>query len=225
MKAILYTRVSTLHQVTEGQSLEAQERTLRQYSAFKGFDEVQLVTDAGISGKTTDRPGFQQVMEAIRTRTVDAVVVYSLSRFARNTIATLQAIEQMNRKDVAFHSVTEQLDTTTPIGRFFVTTIAGLATLEREQIGERTRTVLQFKKANGERVGTVPFGYHLDGDHIVPDEAEQKVIKLVHHLRKLGYSYTEIARQLERKHIPNKAGRVKWSKQQIHRIVNTALAA
>lgn len=224
MKAILYTRVSTCHQVTDGQSLEAQESTLRQYATFKGYDDLQLVTDAGLSGKTTDRPGYQQVLEAIRTRTVDAVIVYSLSRFARNTIATLEAIEQMNKKDVAFHSVTEQIDTSTPIGRFFVTTIAGLATLEREQIGERTRTVLQFKKANGERVGQVPFGYHLDGDRIVPDVDEQKAIRLVQHLHQAGYTYTEIARQLEKRNITNKAGRVKWSKQQVHRIIHTVAA-
>lgn len=224
MNAILYTRVSTLHQVTDGQSLEAQERTLRQYAAFKGCDDVQLVTDAGLSGKTTDRPGYQQVMDAIRTGTIDAVIVYSLSRFARNTIATLEAIEQMNRKGVAFHSVTEQIDTTTPIGRFFVTTIAGLATLEREQIGERTRTVLQFKKANGERVGQIPFGYCVDDGHIVPDSTEQTAIRLVHHLHTAGYSYTQIARQLERRNITNKAGKVRWTKQQVHRIVHTVAA-
>jgi hypothetical protein len=90
-------------QVEQGASLEAQEATLRQYASFHGFDEVEVIADEGLSGKTTARPGFQKVMDAVRAKTTEAVVVYSLSRFARNTIATLEAIEMMNKRGVAFH--------------------------------------------------------------------------------------------------------------------------
>lgn len=220
MNAILYTRVSTTKQAQEGDSLDAQESRLRQYATFRGFDTVDVISDEGLSGKTTARPGFQRIMDAVNARTVDAVIVYSLSRFARNTVATLEAIDTMNRKGVAFHSLTEQLDTTTPVGRFFVTTLAGLAQLEREQIGERTRTVLQFKRANGERVGQIPFGFRLDGDRLVEDENEQHAIALVGELRNAGMTYAGIAERLEAQHISNKAGRVKWTKQQIHRILH-----
>lgn len=220
MKAILYTRVSTTKQAQEGDSLDAQESRLRQYATFRGFDTVDVISDEGLSGKTTARPGFQRVMDAVNARTVDAVIVYSLSRFARNTVATLEAIDTMNRKGVAFHSLTEQLDTTTPVGRFFVTTLAGLAQLEREQIGERTRTVLQFKRANGERVGQIPFGFRLDGGRLVEDEHEQHAIALVGELRNAGMTYAGIAERLEAQQISNKAGRVKWTKQQVHRILH-----
>ena len=223
MKAILYVRVSTSRQVEQGASLETQEAKLRQYAAFHDFDQVEVIADEGISGKTTARPGFQLLMNAVKSRSVDAVIVYSLSRFARNTIATLEAIEVMNRRDVAFHSLTENIDTTSPIGRFFLTTLAGLAQLEREQIAERTRAVLQHKKSIGERVGQVPFGSKDDNGYIIPDEGEQAAITLIRELRTKGLSCRAIASRLEESDVKNKAGRASWSKQQVHRIASRIL--
>ncbi len=222
MKAILYTRVSTQQQVDQGHSLAAQESRLRQYASFKGFADVELISDEGLSGCRADRPGFQRVLEAVRSRSVDAVVVYSLSRFARNTVATLDAIELMNRKGVAFHSLTEQIDTGSAVGRFFVTTLAALAQLEREQVGERTRAVLQHKKSNGQRVGQIPFGKRVLGDHLVPDETEQRVILTVKKLHATGLSYSGIAKELERQGMKNKGGEARWYKSQIHRLLTAA---
>lgn len=222
MRAILYSRVSTADQAVNGHSLDAQERALRSYAAFKGFDDVELVVDAGLSGGTTDRPGFKQVMDAVQSKNVDAVVVYSLSRFARNTVATVEAVELMNRRGVAFHSLSEQIDTTTAVGRFFVTTLAALAQLEREQVGERTRAILLHKKLNGERVGQIPFGFHLSGEQVVPDEREQHVIATVRDLRTGGMTYREIANYLTRHNIQNKNGGTKWFTSQVHRMLRAA---
>jgi len=224
MKAILYVRVSTMKQVNEGDSIDNQTARLKQYAALHGFSDIEVIADEGLSGKTIEREGLQNVMHAVRTHGTDAVIVYSLSRFARNTIATLEAIEVMNKNGVAFHSLTEQLDTTSPIGRFFLTTIAALAQLEREQIGERTRSVMQFKKAQGERVGQIPFGSMLDTTtgKLVDDVNEQAALALVHELHERGLSYTRIASELESRNMMNKAGRSHWTKQQIHRIIRHA---
>jgi DNA invertase Pin-like site-specific DNA recombinase len=152
----------------------------------------------------------------------DAVVVYSLSRFARNTVDTLKYIEMMNKKSIAFHSLTEQIDTTTPIGRFFLTTLAALAQLEREQIAERTRSALQFKKKNGERVGQIPFGKKLgdDGRSLVDDQSEKRIIGIVKRMRKRGRTYQQIAIALVDGGHKNKGGNVNWNTTQICRIVN-----
>ncbi len=225
MKAIIYTRVSTGRQAKEGDSLEAQESRLQQYAAFKGFNTVELVTDAGVSGKeTNNRPGFVRIMDAVKSGEVDAVIVYSLSRFARNTIATLESVELMNRKGVTFHSLTESIDTTTAAGRFFLTTLAALAQLEREQIGERTSSVLQHKKAQGERVGQIPFGKRLsvDGVQLEDCPAEQKAISIIHKLRKAGYTYDRIASELVERGVKNKVGTASWNTTQIFRIIKRA---
>ncbi len=219
MKAVLYIRVSTARQAEQGASLDTQEARLRQYAAFHGIEQVEVVADEGLSGKTTARAGFQKVMEAVKAKTVDAVIVYSLSRFARNTIATLEAIEVMNAKGVAFHSLSENIDTTSPIGRFFLTTLAALAQLEREQIAERTRAVLQHKKSLGERVGQVPFGSREEAGMIMPDAREQAAIQLIGALRAKGLSCRAIAEELKKQEVQNKRGKVSWSKQQVHRIL------
>lgn len=218
-RAILYTRVSTSKQVEQGTSLENQEARLRQYADFHGFADAELITDEGLSGKTTDRPGFQLVMDAVKKKAVDAVIVYSLSRFARNTVATLEAVSLMNRNGITFHSLTEQVDTDSAVGRFFLAVLAALAQMEREQIGERTRSVLQHKKRNGERTGQVPFGKQETADgKLVDHEMEQITIHRVHDMRASGMKYAAIAETLQRQGITNKAGRVKWSKTQIWRI-------
>jgi DNA invertase Pin-like site-specific DNA recombinase len=222
MTAVAYIRVSTARQVEQGSSLEAQQARVRQFCSFKGFDLVEVVSDEGMSGKSTDRPGYQRVLDMVRSRSVDAVVVYSLSRFARNTVATLDAVELMNRRGVTFCSLTEQIDTSTPVGRFFVTTLAALAQLEREQIGERTRTVLQHKRSVGERVGQIPFGQRLVDGKLVTDEVEQQVIALVKDLRAGGMTYDAIAGELTRRGVVNKGGSVRWYKSQVHTLAHKA---
>lgn len=221
MKTAIYTRVSTGRQAEDGVSMEAQEQKARQYAGFNDCDIVEVCRDGGISGKTTNRPGFKQVMELVTARKVQAVIVYSLSRFARNTVDTLQAIEKMNQYGVSLVSLAEKLDTGSPTGRFFITTLAGLATLEREQIGQRTSTALQYKKTQHERVGQIPFGFNLcqDGKHLEKNKAEQEAITLVLKLRKQGQSYEKIAKELEARKIKNKVGVIKWYRSSIRNIL------
>jgi site-specific DNA recombinase len=218
-KAILYTRVSTTRQVEKGVSLENQEARLRQYAAFHGFKDVILITDEGLSGKSTDRPGFQRVMQAVQRSEVEAVMVYSLSRFARSTSATLDAAEKMQVKGIAFHSLSEQIDSSSAMGRFFVTIIAGLAQLEREQISERTISALEHKRRNGERTGQVPYGMRANGKMLEINHEEQDVIRSVHALRKAGLSLTSIATTLQNDKVKNRAGETSWTKQQVARIL------
>lgn len=221
MKAILYIRVSTAKQVKEGDSLEMQENKLRKYAELKGFDEIEVITDAGLSGKNDNREGYQKVMEAIKEKKTNAVIVYSLSRFARNTMDTLNAINLMTKKRVAFHSLTENIDTTSPMGNFFITVMAGLAELERKQIGERTKAVLQTKRDKGERVGQIPFGKKLDKKtgKLVDHKTEQRAIEIVKELHKNGLSYAKIADELEQRNLFNKSGRANWNKTQVFRIL------
>ena len=224
MKAILYTRVSTARQAKEGESLENQALRLKQYAEFKGFTDTELITDEGLSGKRTDRPGFIQVMGRVARGEVNAVIVYSLSRFARNTRATLEAVETMRIHDVAFHSLTEMIDTTTSMGRFFVTVMAALAQLEAEQITERVASVIQHKRRKGECVGQVPFGKRVNGKKLEDDKSEQATIRLIEDLCSKQYlSYSAIAKVLEQQRVPNKSGRAKWSKTMVHRILKQRL--
>lgn len=226
MKAALYIRVSTNQQATEGVSLKAQRQRLIKYCEFNGLEVTEIIEDSGLSGTDTNREGYKQLMKLVSDSNVNAVCVYSLSRFARNTVEVLNSIEKMNKNNIQFHSLTEKIDTTTPTGRFFLTTLAALGQLEREQLAERTRAALQHKKSNSERVGSIPYGYELssDGVHLIENEREQKIIKLVLSMRALGYSYQRIANELSNKGLRTKRNHTNWGAKTVYNIYKSNAA-
>lgn len=119
-KAIGYIRVSTTEQAQEGVSLDVQTHKVRQYADLHDLEITEIVSDSGISGKSIKaRPGIQKVLETIRKKEVDAVIVYKLDRLARNTIETLEMAELMKKAGVALHSISEALNTETSTGLFF----------------------------------------------------------------------------------------------------------
>ena len=123
----------------------------------------------------------------------------SLARSTRDAIEITERLEQAGADLV---SITERIDTTTGIGRFFFTTMAALAQLERDQISERTTAALAHKRHKRQRVsGQIPFGYDLadDGVHLVANRPEQRTIRRVRRLRDSGMSSRNIIAELERR--------------------------
>ena len=107
------------------------------------------------SGKNTDRKGFREMMEFVRAG--DMVVVESISRIARNTRDLLSIISDLTQKEVEFVSLKENIDTTTPQGRFMLTVFGALAELERENILERLREGIEIAKLQGKYRGRKPL--------------------------------------------------------------------
>ena len=107
------------------------------------------------SGKNTDRKGFREMMEFVRAG--DMVVVESISRIARNTRDLLSIISDLTQKEVEFVSLKENIDTTTPQGRFMLTVFGALAELERENILERHREGIEIAKLQGKYRGRKPL--------------------------------------------------------------------
>jgi len=157
--------------------------------------------DDGISGATADnRPGLQAALKhAAKTKSI--LIVYSLSRLARNTKETIEIGEKLRKARANLCSVTEKIDTSTAMGAAFFQIIAVLAELERKQISERTSDAMLRHQANGRRMGSVhPFGWKSDPENparMVPDENEQAAIKTIHTLRKQGLGYCAIASKLK----------------------------
>ena len=130
-----YIRVSTQEQ-----------NTVRQEVLMKalGVDEVYIDR---MSGKNTNRPELQKMLEYVRRG--DTVIVESISRFARNTRDLLELVERLTAKGVEFVSKKEAIDTTTPTGKFMLTVFGAVAELEREYILQRQREGIAIAKANG----------------------------------------------------------------------------
>nr|WP_297283178.1 recombinase family protein [uncultured Agathobaculum sp.] len=138
-----YIRVST-----EEQNPARQQTLLHEL----GVDEI-FIDKA--SGKNTDRPELQRMLNYVRKG--DTVIVESISRFARNTRDLLELVEQLTTKEVEFVSKKEAIDTTTPTGKFMLTVFAAVAELEREYILQRQREGIAIAKAQGKYHGRAPL--------------------------------------------------------------------
>ena len=138
-----YIRVSTREQ-----------NTMRQEALMEalGVDEVYIDR---MSGKNTNRPELQKMMEYVRKG--DTVIVESISRFARNTRDLLELVEQLTAKGVEFVSKKEAIDTTTPTGKFMLTVFGAVAELEREYILQRQREGIAIAKKQGKYKGRKPI--------------------------------------------------------------------
>ena len=180
-KAIGYIRVSTDEQAREGISLENQRAKIEAYSQLNDLELVGILEDAGKSGKDLNREGIQNLVDLIKGRRVDAVIVYKLDRLSRKVRDTLQLMELIEKQRIAFHSITEKIDTKSAMGKFFLNIMASMNQWERDTISERTRDALQLKIVKNERAGQVPYGWSLaeDGSSLVENPREQEAITLI----------------------------------------------
>lgn len=207
-KIVAYVRVSTDEQVTHGVSLEAQERAIRAYCAMRGLTDPEVIVDAGVSaGKPlAKREGGRRVLELARAGEVDAVVSLKLDRLFRDCADCLDVVREWDQRDVALHLVDlggQTIDTSTAMGRFFLTVMAGAAELERNLVGERTKDALVHVRMEGVRLGGEALGWRRsetttdDGRREVENvEEERETLRLVHALHDEGLSLRAICAKL-----------------------------
>ncbi len=201
MKTVGYIRVSTQGQADQGVSLENQENRIRAYCEFNGLDLVGVIADAGLSGKNvTGRPGAQQLLGLIQARKVEAVVVLKLDRLGRSTQDLLEIATLLDKKGIALHSLTEKLDTSTALGKFFFTLTSALSEMERGIVSERTKSAMSQLRANGKRIsGQAEFGFEFDADgNVVQNDHEQAIIGKIGELSAQGMSIRAIQAELAR---------------------------
>lgn len=225
MRAIAYVRVSTEEQASEGVSLEAQERAVRAYTEMRGVELVDVVVDAGVSaGKPlSDREGGRQVLEAVKRGKAEAVVSFKLDRLFRDCQDALGVTKAWDRAGAALHLVDlggQSIDTSTAMGRFFLTVMAGAAELERNMIRERTSSAMQHMRAQHAYTGgRAPYGWALtDAGDLVENEAEQRVITEARELRASGLTLRAVAQQLAARGYRPRTGKT-WHASQIRNMV------
>jgi site-specific DNA recombinase len=196
MRIVGYIRVSTEEQGASGLGLAAQRARIEAYAALYGHDVVAWCEDVA-SAKTLDRPELPRALDLLRTGAADGICVAKLDRLTRS-VRDLGELLDGPLKVAALVSVAEQIDTATAAGRMVLNILASVAQWEREAIGERTSAALVAKRARGERVGAVRYGYRLaaDGKTEEVDPAEQAVIAEARRMRAGGLSLRKIAAEL-----------------------------
>jgi site-specific DNA recombinase len=175
---LLYSRVSSARQAREGHSIEAQPEDLRRWAEARGWSVVGELADPGRTGRNADRQGFNLLMDLVRERRPDAVLVTRLSRFMRNARLTLNAVHELRELGVALICTDEPIDTRQRgVSDMLLAILATLAEWESERMAEYAVATHQRLLAQGRwGSGRVPFGYRLDKAtgqlEIVEEQAE-----------------------------------------------------
>ncbi len=220
-RVVAYCRVSTEEQASSGVSLAAQEAKLRAYCLAMDLELVCVESDAGVSAKTLDRPALARALAALDSGAADALVVVKLDRLTRSVRDLADLLEQYFSADHGLISLGESVDTRTAAGRLVLNVMTSVAQWEREAIGERTSSALQHMKAQGKRVGAVPYGYALaeDGVSLIPNTYELAIIASVKSLRTNGSSMRAISATLALHGYKSRNGK-RFDPQQIARMIS-----
>jgi DNA invertase Pin-like site-specific DNA recombinase len=147
-QAAIYVRVSTADQHVESQLYD-----LRELAAQRGLEVVQEYRDSGVSGKRARRPGLDALIADARRRKFSVVLVAAFDRVARSVKHFLQVMDEFDSLGVIFISRRENVDTSGPMGRLFLTLIGSIAELESDLIRERVLAGMRRAKLDGVRTG------------------------------------------------------------------------
>ncbi len=179
-RCAIYTRKSTEHNLDLAfNSLDAQREACEAYIKSQAHEGWTLIRDhfddGGLSGASLDRPALQDLLNRVRARQVDIIVVYKVDRLTRALADFAKIVEELDQHDVSFVSVTQSFNTTSSMGRLTLNVLLSFAQFEREVIGERVRDKIAASKRKGIWVGgPVPLGYRSRDKklEVVPAEAE-----------------------------------------------------
>jgi site-specific DNA recombinase len=207
VRCAIYTRVSTEHGLDqEFNSLDAQYDAASAYiksQAHAGWTLIRSrYDDGGYSGGSTDRPDLQKLLDDIRARKIDVIVVYKVDRLTRSLADFAKLVELFDGHGVSFVSVTQQFNTTTSMGRLTLNVLLSFAQFEREVTSERIRDKIAASKRKGLWVGgNLPLGYEMkDGKIAIVEEEAELVRSIFRRYLELG-SVNELLRDLKERNI------------------------
>ncbi len=159
MNAVGYTRVSLDDQVEHGHSLAAQETLIRQFAESRGWQLVRVYSDPGISGRSDERPGLAQLEADAVAGQFDVVIVHAIDRLYRRLERLLKVLQGLQQCGVAFVSVVENLDFTTPWGKMALAVLGTLAEIYIDRLSAETAKGKHQRAREGLWNGSIPLGY------------------------------------------------------------------
>lgn len=208
LNIIVYLRVSTQEQADSGKGLAAQRAAIEAEADRRGWAVVEVIEDAGASGKDLERPGIKIALEALREGRADALVVSKLDRLSRSLLDFAQLLETARREKWSLLAL-DAVDTTSAAGEAQASMIAVFAQLERRMISQRTKEALAINRAQGK---------HHGARRLVPDEVVQRVVAQ----RKTGQSLQKIADGLNADAVPTARGGRRWYGSTVAAVLRSA---
>ena len=233
MKIAIYSRKSKF--TGKGDSVENQVQMCREYCnrLYNETIEFIIYEDEGFSGGNTNRPKFQELIKDALNKKFDALICYRLDRISRNVADFSATLELLQKHDIAFVSIKEQFDTSTPMGKAMVYIASVFAQLERETIAERVRdNMLELAKSGRWLGGQTPLGFkseemvYLDQDFkerkmykLTPVSDEMETIKLIYDKYLELKSLSQVTKYLNQNSIKTKTGKDIWNKSGVQDIL------
>ena len=220
MKNIGYIRNSRLSQEN---SVETQTKLITDFCNNNEIHLDEIICDEGISGsgeKTNKRDGYNSLMSMIDNGEVDTLVVISISRWGRNLGEIYKSVQLMETKGVKFLSIKENIDTSSPYGRFTINLLSSLYEMELELIRDRTKDTLKVKKENGKVYSPTPFGFDRVGNDLIENKKEKRLLRKMLRLKENGKSYGDVSKYLTKNRHKTKSGG-KWTRENVYSVLKT----
>jgi DNA invertase Pin-like site-specific DNA recombinase len=197
MRVIGYVRVSTIDQANSGAGLEVQREAIIAECARRGWELLEIIEDAGASGKSLNRPGLKKALDTLSTGGAEVLVTSKLDRLSRSLKDFCEVTDLSRFYGWKLVILDCNVDTSTPAGEMMVNILATFAQFERRIIQVRTKEALKVKKDQG-----VKLGRH--------SAISTEVLDLIAEQRKAGASYAKIADTLNAQSVPTAQGGAKW---------------
>ena len=226
-RAIAYIRVSSMKQVDKGVSIPAQKGRIEEYCKFKKLDlmEKDVLIEDGVSGGIPlwERPVGRKLRTMLASGNYSHVITLKLDRMFRLTSDTLETVDELSDAGLSLHIVDlqgEPVDTSSPMGRFFLTIMAAMSEMERGLIAERTQMGMDYLKKTHKKFTQSIYGWDVDKNGgLHPNWYEQDVIDfMVWQVKVNGMSLTQVARSLNLRGIKGKRGG-NWQGSSISRTI------
>jgi len=218
IKAAFYLRASTARQSEEGFTLDFQLEHLQVYAQRHGYRMVRTYTDAGESGSTILRPGFQQMLKDAEDSVFQVVLVYRWDRFSRKLADLVTVVESLANEGVKLESVTQASDEKTPEGKLMRNILGSFAQFELDQLKVRVKAGMVRRAKEGLWLSRPPYGYQMEKGRLVVDHTEASVVQEIFDWKASGDGLNQIARQLNSQAVPSKGGGP-WRAVKIKRIL------
>jgi site-specific DNA recombinase len=219
LKVLGYCRVSSELQKLKDNSVKNQIKFIEDYCDRLNYDLIEIFKDEGISGKIKNREGLNDLFNVIKKDNIDCLIVYSISRLSRKLKDVLEFIELLEKNNVKFISVKENINCNEVVGKLMLGLLGSVNEFEVNLLGDRIRDVKQFKKSKKEVYnGKILFGWYKRGDKLVRNIKEIKILKLIVKLREESkLSYFKISDYLNENGFDSKEKK-KWYGSSVRKI-------
>ena len=217
----LYIRVSTEDQAREGFSLPEQEKRLRAMCEYKGYEIYKVYEDAGISAKTgNSRPGFEELLQDIRDKKCNTIVVLKLDRLTRSVFDWEKIIRFLEENDAYLDCANDDINTTNANGKMISRILTSVSQNEIERTSERTKFGMVGAIKEGHIPHKAPFGYKHENKKLIPNEATKDQVIRIFNLYYQGNSYQTISNLYNKEKV---FGKTNWKDSTILKIIENPI--